>query len=279
MKKVAIIGVGLMGGSLGLALKRLNGKNKKQYEILGIGRNAKKLQGAQKLGAIDSFSVDISAVKDCDIVFICSPVDTVADIYKTVAKFVKKSAVIADLGSIKESIEVKIGSLRKRNKNFPEFVGCHPMAGTEHSGVDYAEENLYEGAITVITSNKNAKGTKAVAKIWKDAGCKIIYMDAKEHDKYVAFTSHLPHIIAFVYYRIFKEKSLKDKNIKNLTAGSFNSITRVAKSSPEMWLPIFLNNKKNLKTLSRQLCTEIGNFVTNFDNSTKLERFFQNEIK
>ena len=274
MKKIAVIGVGLMGGSLGLALKRLNGKNKKQYEILGIGRNGKKLLRAKKLGAVDSFSVDISSVNDADIIFICTPVDTVVDVYKTVAKYVKKGAVVADVGSIKENIEVKIKALRKRNKNLPEFVGCHPMAGTEHSGVDFADENLYESAVTVITSDKNAKSAKTVAKIWKDAGCKIVYMDAKKHDKYVAFTSHLPHIIAFVYYKIFKEKSLKDKNIKNLAAGSFKSITRVAKSSPEMWLPIFLNNKNNLKNLSQQLCKGIKLFADSFNDTKKLKKFF-----
>lgn len=274
MKKIAIIGVGLMGGSLGLALKRYNGKNKKQYEILGIGRNKKKLQKAKKLGAIDGFSVDTASVCDADIIFICSPVDTVVDIYKTVSKFVKKGAVVADIGSIKGSIENDIESLRKKNKNLPEFVGCHPMAGTEHSGVDFAEAHLYEDAVTIITSNKNAKGTKAVAKIWKDTGCKVIYMSATDHDKYAAFTSHLPHIIAFVYYKIFKEKCNKDKNIKNLVAGSFNSITRVAKSSSEMWIPIFLNNKKVLKVLSQQLCNEIKNFVTDFDNEKRLKKFF-----
>ncbi len=273
MKKIAIIGVGLMGGSLGLTLKRLNGKNKRQYEILGIGRNGKKLQRARKLNAIDKFSVDISSVGESDIVFICSPVDTIVNIYKTVSKFVKKGAVVADMGSIKDNIVKEISVLRKKNKSLPEFVGCHPMAGTEHSGVDYAEAGLYKNAVTVITSNKNAKGTKAVAKVWKDAGCKVVYMSSKEHDKYAAFTSHLPHIIAFVYYKIFKDKSLKDKNIKNLIAGSFNSITRVAKSLPEMWIPIFLNNKKNLKVLSQQFCNEIKNFTISFNDTRKLKKF------
>lgn len=272
MKKVAIIGVGLMGGSLGLALK--TDKNKNQYNIIGIGRNAKKLQRAKKLGAIDSFSVDISSVHDADIIFICSPVNTVVNIYKTVAKYAKKDAVIADIGSTKETIEKEIKSLRKRNKNFPEFVGCHPMAGTEHNGVEYAKADMYNGANTIITSGKNTKGTKIVAKVWKDAGCKIVYMTAKEHDKYAAFTSHLPHIIAFVYSKMFKEKSKKNKDIENLIAGSFKSITRVAKSSPEMWQPIFSDNKNNLKILSQQLCKEIKLFTDSFNDTKKLKKFF-----
>ncbi len=274
MKKIAIIGVGLMGGSLGLALKRLNDKNKNQYEILGIGRNEKKLQKAKELGAIDSFSVDISVLRDSDMVFICSPVDTVVDMYKSVSKYLKKGAVVADIGSTKENIEAKIKALRIKNKNLPEFVGCHPMAGTENNGVEYAKKDLYDNAVTVITSDKKSKGTKTVAELWKNIGCKVIYMSAKEHDKYVAFTSHMPHIIAFVYYKMFAEKSLKDKNIQNLTAGSFKSITRVAKSSPEMWLPIFLNNKNNLKILSQQLCKEIKTFTDSFNNTKKLKKFF-----
>lgn len=271
MKKIAIIGVGLMGGSLGIALK--NGTNKKQYNIIGIGRNEKKLRKAKKLNAVDSFSVDISSVRDADIVFICSPVDTVTDIYKIVSKYVKKGAVVADIGSTKENIEKEINVLRKKNKNLPEFVGCHPMAGTEHSGIDYAKDDLYYDATTIITSNKNSKGTKIVAEVWKDVGCKVVYMSAKQHDKYAAFTSHLPHIIAFVYYKIFKEKSAKNKDINNLIAGSFKSITRVAKSSPEMWMPIFLNNKNNLKELSKQLCKEIKLFTDTFNDTKKLKNF------
>jgi prephenate dehydrogenase len=279
MKKVAVIGVGLMGGSLGIALRHVLKNGKRQYEVIGIGRNLKSLQLAKDKNAVDYYFTDISCVSKADIVFICSPVDTIVDIYKTVSKFVKKNAIVADIGSIKFNVDEKIKRLRANNKSFPDFVGCHPMAGIEQNGIEFASIDIYNGATVVITSQKQTKNVKTISKIWKDIGCKLIFMSAKEHDECVAFTSHLPHIIAFNFYRMFKEKNDINKNIKNLVAGSFKSITRVAKSSPEMWIPIFLNNKNNLKVLSQELCDQIKLFIKSFEDENKLKEILYKSIK
>ncbi len=271
MKTVAIIGVGLMGGSLGIALKQFTKKGQRQYEVVGIGRNLKTLKLAKDKKAVDSFSTNINMVSCADIVFICSPADTVVGIYLEVAKYVRKTTIVCDVSSIKFNICEQIKKIQKENKNYPCFVGCHPMAGIEQSGIEYASGDIYNNATVVITSDIHDKNVKIISRLWKDIGCKIKFMSAKEHDEIVAFTSHLPHIIAFSFYKMFKEKNSKNKNIKNLIAGSFESITRVAKSSLKMWLPIFLNNKNNLKLLSMQFCKQIKEFINCFDDEKKLK--------
>ena len=271
MKTVAIIGVGLMGGSLGIALKQFTKNGQRQYEVVGIGRNLKTLKLAKDKKAVDSFSTNINMVSCADIVFICSPADTVVDIYIEVAKYVKKTTIVCDIGSIKFNICEQIKKIQKENKNYPCFVGCHPMAGIEQSGIKYASGDIYNNATVVITSNIQNRNVKIISGLWKDVGCKVKFMSAKEHDEIVAFTSHLPHIIAFSFYKIYKEKNSQNKNIKSLVAGSFGSITRVAKSSPNMWTPIFLNNKNHLKLLSMQFCKQIKEFVNCFDDKKKLK--------
>ncbi|MCR4662283.1 MAG: prephenate dehydrogenase/arogenate dehydrogenase family protein [Endomicrobiaceae bacterium] len=279
MKTVAIIGVGLMGGSLGIALRHISKNGSRQYEVVGIGRNIKKLQLAKDKNAVDCYSTDIAAVKCADIVFICSPVDMIVDFYEKVSKFVNKKAVICDIGSIKFNVDTKIKQLQQKNKDYPSFVGCHPMCGIEQNGIEYASLDIYNNANVVITANPKDKNTKTIAKLWKDVGCKVLFMSAKEHDETVAFTSHLPHIIAFSFYKMFREKKVKNKNIENLVAGSFKSLTRVAKSSPQMWIPIFLNNKNNLKQLSNELCKQIKLFTDTFKDEKKLKEILDKSVR
>lgn len=277
MKKVAIIGVGLMGGSLGMALRNIKKNSLRKYEILGIGRNIESLRLAKAKGAVDRYSSDIKDIAGSDIAVICLPVDMVAGAYKEAAKYLSKEAVVTDIGSVKFNIETKINEFKK-NKSYPDFVGCHPMAGTEQSGIKSAKKNLYDNARVIITG-RNGKSTKAVAGMWKDVGCEIVYMTAKEHDEIVAFTSHLPHIIAFSFYNMFLTKHKKNGNVDKVKAGSFESITRVAKSSPDIWIPIFLNNKKNLITLTEEFCSLLKLFVKQIDNKKSLEKILRKSIK
>ncbi len=279
MKTVAVIGVGLMGGSLGIALRHLFKNGSRQYDVIGIGRNIKNLKLAKDKNAVDSYSTDISAAKCADIIFICSPVDTIVDIYKKIATFANKKTIVCDIGSIKFNVDTKIKQLKQKNKDYPAFIGCHPMCGIEQNGIEYASLDIYNNATVVITSNPKDKNTKVIAKLWKDIGCKTFFMSAKEHDETVAFTSHIPHIIAFSFYKMFREKRGKNKNIENLVAGSFKSLTRVAKSSPQMWIPIFLNNKDNLKILSEELCKQIKEFVGTFGNEEKLKEILEKSIR
>lgn len=274
MQRVAILGVGLMGGSLGMALRNVYINKEREYFVLGIGRKIRNLKTAKQKGAVDKFSTNINDIKDCDAVFICYPADMVIDTYKKAAKIVSKKTIITDIGSVKLNIQKTIDALTIKNKNLPLFVGCHPMAGIEKNGIQYAQQNLYKNTNVIITGKKN----NLITKIWKSIGCNIIFMSAEKHDELVAFTSHLPHIIAFNFFRMFKEKNSKNKQLKNITGGSFGSITRVAKSSPDMWLPIFFGNKKNLQKLTKEFCDHMRKFIHTFNNKKNLHKLLRKSI-
>jgi len=274
MQRVAILGVGLMGGSLGMALRNVTQNKERKYFVLGIGRKIQNLKIAKQKGAVDEFSTNIHDIKDCDAVFICYPADMVVDSYMEVAKIVSKKTIIADIGSIKAKIQNTINNLISKDKKMPLFIGCHPMAGIEKNGIKYAQKELYKNTNVIITGKKN----NLVTKIWKDIGCNIIFMPAEKHDELVAFTSHLPHIIAFNFFRMFKEKNSKNKQLKNIAGGSFGSITRVAKSSPDMWLPIFLGNKKNLQKLTKEFCEHMRKFIQTFNDKKNLHKLLRKSV-
>ena len=272
MKTVSVIGVGLMGGSLGMALRRHG------YKVIGIGRNLKKLQIAKKIGAVDLYYTDMKYTANSDIIVICLPVDKIVETYKNLAKFVSNKTVICDIGSTKYTIVKDIKKFIEKNKNYPYFTGCHPMAGTEKSGIINAVNNLYNKKSVVITDKKENKKIKSVVKMWKDVGCNIVYMSPQKHDELVAFTSHLPHIIAFSFYKIFKDKLKNNAQIKAVTAGSFESVTRVAKSSSDIWLPIIDNNARNLKKITKQFCNQMNLFTKTFGNKNKLKKLIDKSI-
>ena len=162
MKTVAIIGVGLMGGSLGIALRHILKNGSRQYEVIGIGRNIKNLKLAKDKNAVDSFSTELSSVKCADIIFICTPVNTIVNFYKEISKFVNNKTIVCDIGSIKFNVDNKIKQLQ--HKGSPAFIGCHPMCGIEQNGIEYASLDIYNNATVVITSNPKEKNTKIFAK-------------------------------------------------------------------------------------------------------------------
>ena len=270
---VAVIGVGLMGGSLGMALRL------RKYKVIGIGRNLKKLQIAKKTGAVDFFYTDMKYAANANIIVICLPVNKIVETYKELIKFVSNKTIICDIGSTKYTTAKKIKQIIGKNKNYPYFVGCHPMTGTEKSGITNAVNELYTKKTVVITDKKENKKIKPVVKMWKDIGCNVVFMSPEKHDELVAFTSHLPHIIAFSFYKIFKDKLKNNSQIKAVTAGSFESITRVAKSSSDIWLPIIENNTKNLKKVVDEFCNQLNLFSKNFKNKNKLKNLIDKSVR
>src|SRR3989339_39044 len=196
--KVAIVGVGLIGGSIGLALK--NSKIKID-SIIGVGRNVERLKLAKKLGAVDEFTVDIeNGVKDADFVFICLPVTLIADTVKKISLFCKKEAIITDVGSVKSAIVKKIEKyFTFKSILQPVFVGGHPIAGSEKTSVKFASKNLFQNAMVVLTPTKKTdkNALKKMKFIWEKMMASVKIMTPEEHDKIISFTSHLPHALAF----------------------------------------------------------------------------------
>jgi len=244
MQKLGIIGAGLIGASIGRFYR-------KKYQVLCIGRNTKKLLFAKKLGCCDEFSIDLKRVSECDLVVIATPVDTIVPIAKRVLPHMKKNAILIDVGSVKGEICKKITPFA--GKYGVNFVGCHPMAGSERSGAKFSRKDLFKGTTTIITPEKKTKKDVIlkVKNFWKKLGARCVFENPQKHDMILAFTSHLPHLISYSYSQAFLKKFGKDRNVRNFTAGSFTDMTRVAKSSPDVWSAIFKMNKNNLdKVLS-----------------------------
>ena len=237
-KKISIIGVGLIGGSIGMAAR----KKRLASEIIGIGRRASSIKKAINKKAIDKGTLDIKkGLKDADLIIIATPVDKVMPKIKEVIKHVKQGAIIIDVNSAKERV------VEFADKIMPKgifFVGTHPIAGSEESGILPARGSLFEDTICAITPTKrtNKIALNKVMKIWKSLGAHIVLLSPKEHDKAIANISHLPHILS---YSLCNTASSKDLSV----AGSgFKDTTRIAKSNPAMWADIFIQNKKAILT-------------------------------
>ena len=234
--KVAIVGMGLMGGSLALSLKKFGYID----EIVGCDHNEIHQKEALKLGLVEKF-VPFTEVKNYDLIFLAIPVDGIIDSLRRLTD-VDKDTTIIDLGSTKAKIVENCPAEIREN-----FVAAHPMTGTENFGPSAAVEGLYEEKVVVLCDlEQSGELQRAVAKkIFKSLKMKKYYMGAQEHDRHAAFISHMPHAVSFSIANTVMNQEDKN-NILALAAGGFRSMSRLAKSSPYMWEDIFRQNKKNL---------------------------------
>ncbi|RAZ51874.1 prephenate dehydrogenase [Campylobacter hyointestinalis] len=235
--KVGIIGLGLIGGSLGLALRDM----KIISSVSGYDLNKQNEEDALKLGLIDKIISFEEMKRTCDMIFLAIPVEAIIKVLGDL-KDIPKNTTIVDLGSTKSKILEECPKEIREN-----FVAAHPMAGTENSGPKAAFKSLLNGAVVVVCDDKNAheKHIKRAVEILSHAGMKIIFMDAKSHDHHVGIISHLPHAISYSLVNATLKEEDK-RNILLLAGGSFSGMARIAKSSPEMWVDIFKQNKDNL---------------------------------
>lgn len=242
MKKLTIIGVGLIGGSLARALRRANAVE----HITGVGRNEANLKRAVELGVIDEWTQDVSrAVRDSDLVCVAVPMGMYDQIFSAMTDALPDRTIITDVGSTKQhAIDVAFRHLR----NPQNFVPGHPIAGTEQSGVEASFAELFDGHVCILTPlpATHASAIDRVADMWSQAGCSIIKMDAARHDKMLASVSHLPHIAAFALVNAVRRQCDDQYDPFSLAAGGFRDFTRIASSSPEMWRDIALCNRDSL---------------------------------
>lgn len=236
---VTIIGTGLIGGSMALALKR----NKIAKRIIGIDSNKTHIRKALELKLINETLPLNDAVQQSDLIILAIPVDSTRQLLPKIMDQVS-SQVVMDVGSTKGPIVASIDGHPKRSR----FVATHPMWGTEHSGPEAAEKNAFKGKVTVIT-DKEKSDTDAfglVKRIYEKLQMKILYMNAIEHDLHTAYVSHISHITSFALANTVLEKEKKEKTIFDLASGGFESTVRLAKSNPAMWVQIFLQNRSNI---------------------------------
>jgi len=242
IQKLVIIGVGLIGGSFALGLK----KAKAVKHVVGVGRTRRNLNTALKLGVIDEVSTDIAeAVRDADLILIGTPVGQMPAVMKAIAPHLDNNAVITDGGSTKQDV---IAAARKYlGEHFARFVPAHPMAGTEHSGAAAAFAELYrERKVILVPQRETSRRALALVRAaWAACGGNVVRLQAREHDAILAAVSHLPHVVAFALMGTLAERG-NAKRLLGFSAGGLRDTVRIAGSSPEMWRDIFLANRSAL---------------------------------
>jgi len=246
--KMSIIGVGLIGGSFGLALK----KKRLVRQVIGIGRHIRKLKEAKRLGAIDSYTIDFGrGVKDSDIVMIATPVSRIPLIVKKILPHLKDGCIITDVGSTKGWVVKKVREILAKSsaggkRPRVSFIGGHPMAGSEKEGVRNARADIFSGTTCILTpANRDGrKAVKVVEDLWRGVGAKILLLEPEEHDFLVAYTSHLPHVLATTLANLMGKVCKQDPRARRIVAGSILDMTRIAASNSEMWTDVCLSNTK-----------------------------------
>jgi len=239
IRKLIIVGVGLIGGSLALALRRAGAVQ----EIIGVGRSEVNLNKAIEVGAIDSVVSRLSdAAEDADVIVLATPVNTINQHLEELSVNPSKDVIITDVGSVKQDIVLAAKKcLKERYRN---FVPGHPVAGRERSGIDAANPELFKNHNVVLTPEDGVspEAVAVVRAMWMATGASIIFMDRKEHDAVLSLTSHLPHILAYAMMNYLAGDPNAERCYQ-MTAGGFYDFTRTASSDPEMWRDISIMNK------------------------------------
>ena len=239
-KKMAVIGVGLIGGSLARILREKGAVG----EVVGIGRGEANLKRGVELGVLDSYTMDAcEGVAGADLVFVATPVCSIPKVVAEIAPFLSPGCIVTDGGSVKEFVVAACEPLMPQGTF---FVGGHPIAGTEHSGVEASFSTLYQGKRCIVTpsANTDAAALEKVVELWKIAGSSVPLMDPVQHDLVVAAISHLPHMVAYSLVNAVDGYDRFGGDLLSFSAGGFRDFTRIASSDPVMWRDIALTNRE-----------------------------------
>jgi prephenate dehydrogenase len=248
--------VGLLGGSLGLALRR----RKLAKEIAGYVRREASIKECERAGATDYATTDLlAAVSGADLVVLCTPLAQMKSLVQQMRPALKRGAIVTDVGSVKASVVKEVEALI--HKSGAHFVGSHPMAGGEKQGVLAARENLFEGAVCVVTPTRktNPAALRKVEWLWKDVGARLLRTSPDDHDALVSRSSHLPHLVAATLANLVLDPKLPKEQAK-LCATGFRDTTRIASGSPEMWRDIALTNRKQIGRALTGFIAELNKF-------------------
>jgi len=254
LNKVVIFGVGLIGGSFALALRRANAVG----EVVGFGRSAVTLEQARQLGIIDRVALDVSTeVGDADLVLLATPVGQMAELMARIAPHLGAHTLVTDGGSTKS--DVVAAAYANMGDKVSQFVPAHPIAGTEQSGAEAARADLYVGKKVVLTPlpENTVDSVRRVRKAWELCGAVVSELTAKQHDEVFAAVSHLPHLLSFALVHDLAQRDNRDQ-LLSFAASGFRDFTRIAASSPEMWRDICMANRD-------ALLSELGRYMQELD--------------
>lgn len=266
--KVTVVGIGLIGGSLALSLKR----NGFASEIFAVDNNDSHGQKALSLGIADSVMPLNKAIGKSDIIILAIPVDASIAILPGILDQIQDHQIVVDMGSTKRDICRAVTDHPKRGN----FVASHPIAGTENSGPEAAFATLFLDKVGIICDKElsNPQCLKVIEKLYKSLFMRLTYMESSEHDRHIAYVSHLSHITSFTLGLTVLEVEKNEKNIFDMAGSGFASTARLAKSSPAMWAPIFDQNAENLSKVLSAYIKNLELFKELIDKGEQ-ERVFQ----
>ena len=277
---IALVGLGLIASSIALNIK----SKKNRIKITGYSRTKKTREEARKINFCTVCDNYEDCIKGANLVILCVPVGAMGDTMEKIAPYLSKSAIVTDVGSVKESVILEV------QKKLPKgvfFVPAHPLAGTENSGPSAGFASLFENRWCILTPSKNVpmEIIKKVKFFWEQLGSNVVEMDAKHHDLVLSVTSHAPHLIAFTMVGVADEFSkVTNSEVINYSAAGFRDFTRLAASDPIMWRDVFLNNKdaaleilgrftEELFTLQKAIRKKDGEYLLKyFERTRKIRR-------
>ena len=277
---IALVGLGLIASSIALNIK----SKKNRIKITGYSRTKKTREEARKIDFCTVCDNYEDCIKEANLVILCVPVGAMGDTMEKITPYLSKSAIVTDVGSVKESVILEV------QKKLPKgvfFVPAHPLAGTENSGPSAGFASLFENRWCILTPSKNVpiEIIKKVKFFWEELGSNVVEMDAKHHDLVLSVTSHAPHLIAFTMVGVADEFSkVTNSEVINYSAAGFRDFTRLAASDPIMWRDIFLNNKdaaleilgrftEELFTLQKAIRKKDGEYLLKyFERTRKIRR-------
>lgn len=261
-KRIAIVGVGLIGGSLALQLheKKLSSK------LIGVESNKKHAEEALTLELVDEIMDLDDAIRSSDVIILAIPVDTIVNILPTVLDKIDNQVVV-DLGSTKSQLLDVIKNHPKRGR----YVGTHPMWGTEYSGPGAAVKNAFENKAVILcnTVDSDPDAVSWVKHMYKKIGMHLLEMEARAHDLHAAYVSHISHITSFALANTVLEKEKEEQAIFELASAGFESTVRLAKSNPAMWVPIFMQNKENVLDVLKEHIAQLTRFKESIETEDK----------
>jgi prephenate dehydrogenase len=242
--KVAIIGVGLIGGSIGLGIK----KRRLARQVIGISRHKKTINLAIRRRAIDQGFLNVSAISEADLVILATPVNSIIQIGARIGSLIRPGALVTDTGSTKKLI------VRKLENMLPNFVGAHPLSGSEKQGIINAEADLFCSSLCILTptpkTSKAALGK--IRRFWIELGARVVYLSPARHDKLISYVSHLPHIAAFCLIQSVPHNSLY------LASSGLKDTTRIAASSDVLWKDILLTNSESVLNALKKFSSSLS---------------------
>lgn len=271
-QKISIIGVGLLGGSIGLAVRQ----RRLAREVAGFVRRAASVKDCERVGAVDFATTDLlRSVSGADLVILCTPLAQMRSLTEQFLPALKRGAIVTDVGSVKAEVVRDLSPLIAKKGG--QFVGSHPMAGAEKTGVLAARKNLFENAVCVLTPTKKSRpaAVRKLGQFWQSLGARVMKLDAAQHDLFVSRSSHLPHVAAAALAGMVLSPGQPAAQAA-LCATGFRDTTRIASGSPEMWRDIALANRRQLARSVDAYAKELKKFQAALKrgDSKAVEAFF-----